>query len=56
MITAKELSQIMGVGRDKAYHIMKSGVFPTINVGRMLIAHREKVDEWLKNGFIKKKK
>lgn len=48
MYSAKEISEIMGIGRDAAYDLLHSKQFPTIRVGRKILVHREVLTAFLK--------
>lgn len=49
MIGVKEIMSIMGIGRDRAYEVIKKGGFPVKKIGRRYKVHRETFDNWLKN-------
>ncbi|MEA4942305.1 hypothetical protein SDC9_65180 [bioreactor metagenome] len=34
ILTVKEVREILFIGRDKAYHLLKSGELPAVKVGR----------------------
>lgn len=34
ILTVKEVREILFIGRDKAYHMLKSGELPAVKVGR----------------------
>jgi len=42
-----ELSQIMHIGRDKAYALMRSKAFPSTKIGSTYIVTKDKLEEWL---------
>ncbi|MDF2958799.1 MAG: hypothetical protein K0S39_534 [Paenibacillus sp.] len=48
MIGVKEISEKMGIGRDRAYEIIKSGEFRTIKLGRRYLVHEQIFDDWLR--------
>ena len=48
ILTVKELSQILRIGRDKAYALIKSKGFPSICIGNRYIVTEEALAEWLK--------
>jgi len=54
VIGVKEMMSMMGIGRDRAYEVMKSGEFHTIKLGRKYYVHKEVFEDWLK-GFRSKK-
>ena len=49
MLTAKELSSDLRIGRDKAYALMKSRGFPSICIGKRYYVTEAALSEWLKN-------
>lgn len=53
MIGVPEIMKIMGIGRDRAYEIIKSGEFRYIKVGRRYLVHEQVFDNWLKGEFAK---
>jgi excisionase family DNA binding protein len=48
MIGVNEIMQKMGIGRDRAYEIMKMGEFRTIKLGRRYLVHEQVFEDWLK--------
>ncbi len=48
MIGVKDIMQRMGIGRDRAYEIIKRNEFPTIKVGRRYLVHSDVFDKWLR--------
>lgn len=47
ILTAKELSQVLRIGRDKAYALIKSEGFPSICLGKRYIVTDKALNEWL---------
>jgi len=47
IITTKELAEILRIGRDKAYSLMKSSSFPSIKLGNRYIVTEQALIEWL---------
>lgn len=47
MIGVNEVMKKMGIGRDRAYEIMKSGEFKTHKVGRRYLVHYQVFENWL---------
>ncbi len=56
MIGVTEVMQMMGVGRDRAYEIIKRKEFPSIQVGRRYLVHKEVFEKWLKGELVTKRK
>lgn len=48
MLGVPEIMKRMGIGRDNAYQIMRSGDFHTKKVGRRYLVHEEVFENWLK--------
>jgi len=42
-----ELTQLLPIGRDKAYRLMRSKAFPSIQIGRTYIVRKDDFDSWL---------
>jgi excisionase family DNA binding protein len=47
ILTAKHIMEILGVGKDYAYELMKRKDFPTIKVGKYKRVHRDDFFAWL---------
>ncbi|NOU92245.1 helix-turn-helix domain-containing protein [Paenibacillus sp. LMG 31456] len=54
MLGVTDIMKKMGIGRDRAYEIMKKGEFPSIKVGRRFLVHEQVFDSWLKGEILKK--
>ncbi|HJV45855.1 MAG TPA: helix-turn-helix domain-containing protein [Bacillota bacterium] len=54
MIGVKDIMRKMGIGRDRAYEIIKRGEFHTIKVGRRYLTHEDVFDKWLKGNRVTK--
>ncbi|MDD9265982.1 helix-turn-helix domain-containing protein [Paenibacillus sp. GCM10023248] len=50
MIGVSDVMKKMGIGRDRAYEIMKSGEFKTHKVGRRYLVHYQVFENWLIGG------
>lgn len=48
VLSAKELAQVLHLGRDKAYALIKSKGFPSIKLGGRYLVTRKALDEWLR--------
>lgn len=48
MLGVPEIMKKMGIGRDRAYEIVKSGEFKCHKVGRRYLVHEQVFDRWLK--------
>ncbi|MCR5248982.1 MAG: DNA-binding protein [Lachnospiraceae bacterium] len=47
-LTPKMLARRLSIGRDKAYALMRSAGFPSIQLGDRFIVTEEALDKWLK--------
>lgn len=43
----EELTQILPIGRDKAYKLMRSKAFPSIQIGKTYLVRKDDFDSWL---------
>jgi excisionase family DNA binding protein len=48
MLGVKDIMKLMGIGRDRAYEIIKKGEFRSIQVGRRYLVHEQVFENWLK--------
>lgn len=55
MLGVKDIMKLMGIGRDRAYEIIKKGEFRSIQVGRRYLVHEQVFANWLKGEFSKNK-
>lgn len=56
MLDVKDVMVITGLGRDKAYGLMKSGEFHVKTIGKQYLVHKEILENWLKGEKVNKKK
>lgn len=49
VMTVRELSEKLHIGRDNAYRLMKLKGFPSIMIGNKFIVLEDDVEEFLKN-------
>lgn len=49
-LTAKEVQEILRIGRTKTYELINSGEFPVKEVGRQKIVPTKTFLEWFYNG------
>jgi excisionase family DNA binding protein len=47
LLTVKDLQAVFSCGKDKAYQLMHSSGFPTIQVGGRYYVRRDDLDRWL---------
>lgn len=48
VITVDDLQKMLGIGRNSAYEILKSGVIKTIKVGKKYIIPKQSVINFIK--------
>ncbi|MFS0776100.1 helix-turn-helix domain-containing protein [Neobacillus sp. 3P2-tot-E-2] len=56
MLDVKDIMKLTGIGRDKAYVLMRSGEFPVKMIGRKILVHEEIFQNWLKGEKTNKKR
>ena len=47
ILTVKELGEVLHIGRDKAYALIKSSGFPSTCIGNRYIVTEKALSEWL---------
>ena len=47
--TVDEIQDILGIGRNSAYSLVKSGVFHSVRIGGNIRISKKSYDEWLDN-------
>lgn len=47
--TVKEIMDMLGIGRSKAYELCNSGLFKIVHVGRVIRINKSSFDDWLGN-------
>lgn len=45
--TVSEIQDMLGIGRNAAYNLIKSGCFKTVKVGHNIHISKKSFDEWL---------
>lgn len=48
MIGVTDIMRKMGIGRDKAYELIKSKQFYTIKLGTRYLVHKDVFEDWMK--------
>lgn len=48
LLTTKELGEVLKVGRDTAYALMKSKGFPSITIGKRYFVTERALAEWVR--------
>jgi excisionase family DNA binding protein len=46
-LSLKDVQQLLGIGRTKAYELVVTGELPAVRIGRCIRVNRGKLDEWL---------
>lgn len=46
--TVKEVSQLLHIGKNLTYHLMKSSGFPSYQIGKQYFVTDEALSKWLK--------
>ena len=49
MLTVKDLQNLLKIGHDKAYALMRSKGFPSIKIGGRYYVTQKALDEWLES-------
>lgn len=50
----KDLMECLHIGKDKAYNLMRSIDFPSMQIGKTYIVTKEKFEQWLDDNTGKK--
>jgi excisionase family DNA binding protein len=46
-LSLKDVRQLLGIGRTKAYELVVTGELPAVRIGRCIRINRRELDEWL---------
>jgi excisionase family DNA binding protein len=46
-LSLKDVQQLLGIGRTKAYELVGTGELPAVRIGRCIRINRRELDEWL---------
>jgi len=46
----KELQQVLGIGRSKAYELVNAKGFPSFRIGRKVLINAAELELWMKKG------
>ena len=46
-LSLKDVQQMLGIGRTKAYELVTTGELPAVRIGRCIRVNRTELDEWL---------
>jgi excisionase family DNA binding protein len=47
-LSLKDVQQMLGIGRTKAYELIATGELPAVRIGRCIRVNRGELDEWLR--------
>ena len=47
-LSLKDVQQLVGIGRTKAYELVTTGELPAVRIGRCIRVNRGELDEWLR--------
>lgn len=47
LLTAKDLQQILGCGKNRAYELMHTSGFPTIKIGGRMYVSPDGMNDWI---------
>ena len=46
-LSLKDVQQLLGIGRTKAYELVVTDGLPAVRIGRCIRINRRELDEWL---------
>jgi len=46
-LTADQVAAVLSISRANAYSLMHSKGFPTIQIGKRMVVHRDKLIDWM---------
>jgi excisionase family DNA binding protein len=46
-LSLKDVQQLLGIGRTKAYELVVTGELPAVRIGRCIRVNRRELHEWL---------
>ena len=49
LLTYKDLQDILHVGKNRAYELMKSDCFPTIRINNRMYVNRDRLYQWIED-------
>jgi excisionase family DNA binding protein len=47
-LSLKDVQQLLGIGRTKAYELVTTGELPAVRIGRCIRVNHRQLDEWLR--------
>jgi excisionase family DNA binding protein len=46
-LTLREVQEILGIGKTKAYELVATGEIPAVRIGRSIRINRQELERWL---------
>lgn len=50
LLNARQVSQRLGVRLHRSYQLIRTGVIPSVRIGRQVRVDRDKLEEWIASG------
>lgn len=47
LVGAREAAQLLGIGRDTAYALIREGRLPAVRIGRRILVPRAALQRWI---------
>ena len=47
VLTVKDLMEVLHLGKDRAYALMRSRSFPALRIGKSYLVTRDSLEKWL---------
>jgi len=47
-LSLKDVQQMLGIGRTKAYELVATGELPAVRIGRCIRVNRKELENWLR--------
>jgi excisionase family DNA binding protein len=48
-LNLKQIQQLLGIGRTKAYELVAKGELPAVRIGRCIRVNRKELEDWLRD-------
>ncbi len=49
-LRAQQVAALLGVSEARCYELMRTGILPSVRLGRQVRVHEEVLREWIRNG------
>jgi excisionase family DNA binding protein len=53
MVSVKEVSQVLGIGINQAYDLVKKDSFPSLKTGHRYLISKDSFEKWLQENLYK---